>query len=288
MKNLWLHCIYISIIGVLGFQLWAKTDVSKQAFHQVDSVLESNNSFLSNTSEYLFDDIKREFSTNPEKYGHLINKGDTIVKTAESTTTFLEQQIMRSNKGKELNSLMIKDTLQAFSRNLNKIADSDSTTLLGKSQINKLMNNDTFWTSFKDNQATYLSLIKNQVKLDEIWYLNYINDKVSRKFEIRCSFGYKVAIAPKKVVLVEGETFEADIYLVEYYKNYGSMLTFTVENENLPINEGVAHCSKKENTTGLKKINVKATVRNPATGESTTAISEFEYHVLPKCSQNCQ
>ena len=126
------------------------------------------------------------------------------------------------------------------------------------------------------------------MKLDEIQFLNYIYDKVSRKFEIRCSFGYKVAIAPKKAVLFEGETFETDIYLVDYYKNYSSMLTFTVENENLPINEGVTHYSKKENSTGLKKINVKATIRNPATGQSTTAIREFEYHVLPKCSQNCQ
>ena len=25
MKNLWLHDIYLSVIGVLGFQLWAKT-----------------------------------------------------------------------------------------------------------------------------------------------------------------------------------------------------------------------------------------------------------------------
>lgn len=288
MKNLWLHGIYISIIGVLGFQLWAKTTVAKQAFHQVDSVLKSNNSFLNNTSEYLFDDIKREYSTNPEKYGHLINKADTIVKMAKSTITILEQQIIESSKEKELNSSMIKDTLQAFLCNLNKIGDFDSTALLKNSYINKQLNNDTFWTCFKDNQATYLSLIKNQVKLDEIWYLNYIFDKVSRKFEIRCSFGYKVGIAPKSAVLIEGETFEADIYLIDYYKNYGSMLTFTVENENLPIKDDVAHYSKIENTTGLKKINVKATIRNPATGESTTAISEFEYHVLPKCSQNCQ
>ncbi len=288
MKNLWLHGIYIFIIGVLGFQLWAKTTVAKQAFQHVDSVLESNNSFLSNTSEYLFDDIKREYSTNPEKYGHLINKADTIVKMAKSTITILEKQLVESNKGKELNTLIIKSALQSFLLNSNKLVDSDSTALSEKSEINKLMYNDTFWTGFKDNQATYLNLIKNQVKFDEIQYLNSILYKVCGRIELRCSLGYRVAIAPKSALLIEGETFEADIYLAEYYRDFGSLVTFNVENENLTKNDGVAHYSKIESGTGLKKINVKATIRNPATGESTTAISEFEYHVLPKCSKNCQ
>ncbi len=289
MKNLWLHGIYISIIGVLGFQLWAKTAVAKQAFSQVDSVLATNYQILNSNSDNIIKDIKGWSSTNPEKYDYLIKKVGLVNKSTKSVENVLSEHILKLDEGKIVSVFNIKKALQTFLNNLNTVPDSTlCKEIMNNSEVFKLMNVDTFWTCFKDNQVIFLNILLNQVKLNQMRYLNYINDKVCGKIELRCSLGYRVAIAPKSALLIEGETFEADIYLIDYYKNYGSMLTFTVENENLTKNDGVAHYSKIESGTGLKKIKVKATICNPATGESTTAISEFEYHVLPKCSKNCQ
>ena len=137
------------------------------------------------------------------------------------------------------------------------------------------------------NPSTNFLLLKNQIKLDEIVYLNYFMDKVSGRIIIDDSW-FRVVIAPKKAVLIEGEKFEADIFLAKYSTNPGTGLSFTINNQDLSIKDGVATFSRLENFTGLKTLKVNASIRNPATGQTTNVKGEFEYHVLPKCSVNCQ
>ena len=112
-------------------------------------------------------------------------------------------------------------------------------------------------------------------------------DKVSGRIIIDDSW-FQVLVAPKKAVLIEGEKFEADIFLAKYSTKPDTGLSFTVNNQDLTIKDGVAKYSKTEKVTGLKTLKVNASIRNPATGQVTTISSKFEYHVLPKCSENCQ
>lgn len=151
----------------------------------------------------------------------------------------------------------------------------------------KTIQNDTFWKGFMINPSTNFQLLKNQIKMDELVYLNYFLDKVSGRIEI-IERMYHVIIAPKKGVLIEGEKFEADIFLAEYSSNPGTGLSFTFNNQNLPIKDGLASFSRLETTTGLKTLRVNAAKFNSTTGETINVKGEFEYHVLPKCSENCQ
>ena len=288
MKNLWLHGIYLSIIGILGFQLWSKTTETRYTFGQVDQVLKSNNEILRINSENILHEIEKNYSTNPNKYGYFFTGSKVNSVLFQSASNFIDKYENRAKLHENINLNDLRDSMSILSKKASSIHDErDSLTLIKQCSLMKTIQNDTFWKSFMSNPSTNFQLLKNQIKLDELVYLNYYLDKVSGKIEIIEKM-FHVVVAPKKAVLIEGEKFEADIFLAEYSRNPGTGLSFTVNNQDLSIKDGVANYSKTEKTTGLKTIKVNASIRNPATGESTKSFGEFEYHVLPKCSENCQ
>ncbi len=288
MKNLWLHGIYLSIIGILGFQLWSKTADARLAFGQVEQVLKNNCEVLRMDSDNLFNQIEKDYSTNPVKYEHFFTNAKEIRIASQSASNFIDIISANTRLHVSLNLNDFKDSLSVFSKKITSVHNKeDSLTLIKECSIIKTIQNDTFWRGFMSNPSTNFLLLKNQIKLDELVYLNYFLNKVSGRIEIIEKM-FHVVIAPKKAVLIEGEKFEADIFLTEYSSNPGTGLSFTVNNQDLPIRDGVATFSRLENMTGLKNLKVNAAIRNPATGETTNIKGEFEYHVLPKCSENCQ
>ena len=160
-----------------------------------------------------------------------------------------------------------------------------------KYAIFKLLNNDAYWQKLKTGTVSdafaQLTALQNQVYLDEILYLNYIFNQVSGTTLI-CGPTFKVAIAPNKAALIENEVLKADIYLAQYSAYPVSDIVFVVNNQELPIKDGVAHFETKERTVGTKKIEAEARIRNPLTGQTTNHFGEFEYEVLPKCSRDCK
>ena len=288
MKNLWLHGIYLSIIGILGFQLWSKTTETRYTFGQVDQVLKSNNEILKSTSEDMFRAIESNYLRNPEKYEPVYTNAKEIRTASQSSSNFIDINSTNTKLKVSLNLNDFRDSLNNFSKKSTFVDDIvDSIILLKHCILNKTIENHTFWSSFMSNPSTNFLLLKNQNLLDEIVYLNYFMDKVSGRIIINDS-PFRVVIAPKKAVLIEGEKFQADIFLAAYSNNPGTGLSFTINNQDLSIKDGVAKYSKTESSTGLKTIKVIASIRNPATGETTQRIGELEYHVLPKCSENCQ
>jgi hypothetical protein len=288
MKNLWLHGIYLSIIGILGFQLWLKTAETRFVFSQVDQALKSNNELLRLNSETILYEIEKNYSTNPNKYGFFHTGSKVYSLLSQSASNIIDKYENKAKLQESINLNDLKDSLSILSKKTGFVNDEkESLALTKQCNLIKTIQNDTFWKYFMSNPSTNFQLLKNQIKLDELVFLNYFLDKVSGKVEIR-ELWFHVIIAPKKGVLIEGEKFQADIFLAEYSINPGTGLSFTVNNQNLPIEDGVAYYSKTEKTTGLKTIKVNASIRNPATGESTNVKGEFEYHILPKCSQNCQ
>ena len=290
MKNLRLHGIYLSIIGVLCFQLWSKTAATRVAFEQVDEVLRSNSSFFDSHSEYLFHDIEKQTETNPLRYKPYFLGAKQSREASKLASNFIDKMSIYIENHSKLDFNIIKDSLSFYSKSLINIDDQkDRISLTKRFSLLKTLQNDSFWNSFKKNERSNLILLENQFKLDEIQYLFYIQDKVSGRMNTGCNDCFRVAIAPKKAAIIEGEKFEADIYLAKYTNSaVGMEITFTVDNQNLPFKEDVAHYSKIENKTGVKKVKAVVSFRNILTGEIKTRNGEFEYHVLPKCSKNCQ
>lgn len=289
MKNLWLHGIYLAVIGVLGFQLWSKAEGTRLAFEQVGKVLKSNSSFFDYYSKYLFQDIEKQTDTNPLKYKNYHLNGKQLTESSKLASDFIDKMTINVQNHLKLDLNTIKDSLDYYLKSLTNIQDKeDSLSLTKRYDIFKTIQNDAFWKNFKENEPTNLLLLKNQLQLDEIQYLIYLQDKVTFR---SCGITevLRVAIAPKQASLIEGEKLEAQIYLSKFVSsNIDSTITFLVDNKVLPIKDGMAYFSKRENTIGFKTLKVQAIIRNPITRNLTKTEAEFQYHVLPKCSQNCQ
>ncbi len=288
MKNLWLHGIYLSIIGILCFQLWSKSAATKLAFEQVKEVLESNNAFFDSHSEYLFGEIQKETETNPRRYKPYFDGAKQLRETSKLTSSFIDKMSINVQNHVNLDLNIIKDSLNFYSKSLINIQDKeDSLNLTKRFSLFKTIQNGSFWSHFKENEHTNLLLLKNKFLLDEILYLIYIQDKVT--FHSCAIEVLRVAIAPKQASIIEGEMLEAQIYLSKYVSSsIDSTITFLVDNKELPMKDGMAYFSKRETKIGLKTLKVQAIIRNPITSHLTKTESEFEYHVLPKCSKNCQ
>lgn len=154
----------------------------------------------------------------------------------------------------------------------------------------KLLKDNEYWQKLgkltKADAFLQLSSIQNRMRLDEISLFTYMTSSFCRidiKFD-----EFKVAIAPKKAVLLTGETFNADIYLASYSSRPGSDVTIWVNNQEVPVKDGVAHFENMEQSFGKKNIKAVAKVKNPLTGQVNTYKGEFEYEVLPKCRRDCK
>ena len=289
MKNLWLHGIYLSIIGVLCFQLWSKTAATRVAFEQVDEVLRSNSSFFDSHSEYLFRDIEKQAETNPLRYKPYFDAAKQTREASKLSSNFIDKMSISIQNHVNLDLKTVKDSLNYYSKSLTNIQDKqDSLSFLKKYSIIKTIQNDSFWISFKENEQSHLLKLKNQFQLDEILYLTYIQDKVRGRMHTDCNDCFRVAIAPKKAAIIEGEKFEADIYLGKYGSYPNEYLIIAANDQILPVKDGVAHYSITEENVGLKRIKAQISIYNPFTGATKIIKNEFEYHVLPKCSKNCQ
>ena len=290
MKNLPLHVIYLSIIGILSFQLWSKTAMTNQAFEQVEQVLEKDLEFFKvshkNLEEAINVTIFRNYTRN-EEYKTMI---DDLKDLSQSKMMLIDKSILSYKQGKAISIEKLNDSIYEFSNILsNMVKDKgDSLALTKLYGFKKFMSNDSFSNIIQKRNPLYLLLLKNQIYWDEFILYNYVLDKtIPLNF---CGFTtFKLAISPKKAAIIEGEKFEADLFLASYSSNPGTGLIFTVDNEPIPIKNGIAHFKKGNNTIiGLNKIRAQAKIRNPVTGEMTTVNGEFEYRVLPKCNKNCQ
>ena len=290
MKNLWLHGIYLSIIGVLCFQLWSTTAATRLAFEQVETAFKKDYEALNSNSTALFNSIYKNCMENQSSYNvDNFAKVQDLKKNSTLNINYIERQISNIEQSKVFKFEQLKDTLLVFSEILNSFNNgkfSNDTLLRKKYGLKPLIENNSFYKAFESNPKAFLRSIANQIKMDEIEYLYYVYQRTTHQ-DLICGPIVRLAIAPKKAVLINGEKFEADLYLSSYSNN-PKLVTFIVDNQNLSIKDGVAHFSKTDRTVGLKKISAQAIVHNAITGENMTVKSEYEYHVLPKCSKNCQ
>jgi gliding motility-associated protein GldM len=181
------------------------------------------------------------------------------------------------NKGVELEN-KIKETREkylALIANPTEKADVEKQIALGvetMEDISKVSKAKT-WAEYKFKQMPvaavmpFFTKLKADAKNSETALLNYFAD------------GFKVAIAPKNGYIIQGEKFEADVYLAAYSTNPGSGVNISVNGSGQPTKDGVAHYTATASELGKKKVTASATIKNPSTGEVKTVNGEFEYEV---------
>jgi gliding motility-associated protein GldM len=144
----------------------------------------------------------------------------------------------------------------------------------------------TNWTDLKFKQMPVAAVMPTltkfvaDAKTSETALLNYFFNLVGGtdiKFD-----QFKVAIAPKKAYLIRGDKFEADVYLAAYSSNPGSGVSISVNGSGLGMKDGVAHYETTPGGIGKQTVKATASIRNPLTGQTTTAQGEFEYEIGEK------
>jgi hypothetical protein len=316
MKFIYVHLIYLSIIAFLGYNYWSSVQAFK-AFEHINSQLKADSIVIINSAFQIRQKLDKILGAYPNPISlHYSGAVQNNSNRADSTINFLgltKSKFIQMNggispyKNDELINSHSTKTSESFFTPTELSQIRDRVTQVSKHQIDSvdhekdrefllkylhlpdLVTNNTFWLLLKklpaSGVAAELSTIQNMIKTDEIAMLNYYLQMNS----FCGSFDeFKTVIAPRKAALIEGETFEADIYLAAYLSSPQSGVTIKVNGEPLEINQGVAHFKGKKETIGTKTIKAEAIIRNPLTGMTKTTEGSFEYQVLPKCSRDCQ
>jgi gliding motility-associated protein GldM len=140
------------------------------------------------------------------------------------------------------------------------------------------------WPELKFKQMPVAAVMPLLTKLiadaksSETAILNKTLEKLGITEEIKFD-QFKVAIAPKQGYVIQGEKFEADVYLAAYTSNPGAGISISVPGYSSAMKEGVASISRVESNLGKQKVNASATIKNPLTGKVTSVTSSFEYEV---------
>jgi hypothetical protein len=319
MKNSRFHIVYLTIIGFLAFQYWTKSQALEEAvgsIEQFDKLLRRDNEVVEKTSTMLRYEIEKQVQSYPNKINMSFSeKAKKIMSGSSSINKWLEKQktdfiifsggfdkndskvLANRFSPKASNSFFldqkineIRDSLTQYQVYLDDISYKEKLQEMQKQYGSRnLISNDTFWQSLKNktnaDALAQLTFLQNQIILDKIPYLNYTYNLVASDMVFDA---YKLAIAPKKAVLILGDKFEMDAYVAKYSSFNGSDVSFWINNQEIPVKEGVAHFVNEDKTIGKKTVKAIARIRNPLTGATMESISEFEYEVLPKCSRDCQ
>lgn len=317
MKQWYFHVIYLSIIAFLGYNYWSSVQAFK-AFEQLDRQLKMDYGAIDELASRTFRNIQKncdayQYPHNMRQYINTITAKNAV----DSLIAFIDAQkteftdlnggldmtkyapLINGNSTKTSKIFFsdtkindIKDRLTGLNRifidSINYKGSKEK--LMKEFRLPQLLTENDYLNPLKTLPANAvlakLTALKNQIKIDEIAFLNYEEGETAPNY---CGFtSFKTAITPKKAVLVEGETFEADVYITSYSINLGKNVVIKVNGEPLEIKEGVAHLKSKNQTIGTKTIRAEVLIKNPLTGQTTTSVGSFEYQVLPKCSRDCQ
>jgi gliding motility-associated protein GldM len=107
--------------------------------------------------------------------------------------------------------------------------------------------------------------------------LNYCAKQVGGEKQIRFT-DYEPVVSANKNYLIQGEKFEADIFLGAYSKEANN-IRITAGGTPLSVEAGKAHYSATASGLGEKQFNVTINVTNPITKEVKTYSKEFSYEV---------
>ncbi len=309
MKSIYLHVFYLTIIAFLSYNYWSSVQAFK-AFEHLDRQLRVDAEIMKNAEISITQFIEKNYKAYPSainlafqgKSEIALKKGNQAIEFIEKNRNSLNLDTITHSDFKIIspnNSFVSPNKIEEIKTELMKFHDGlihlitdikDKKIIEDNLFIIKTLKNEAYWNRLKylplNGISAQLSALNSQIQSDKIVMLNYFKNQIGGT-EMICGPTFRTAIAPKKAALIEGETFEADIYLASYSSSPGSNVTFKVNGEPLEIHDGVAHFKSKNQTIGTKTIKAEAIIRNPLTGQTKTTEGSFEYQVLPKCSRDC-
>ena len=141
------------------------------------------------------------------------------------------------------------------------------------------------WSSFNFRQMPLSATLPifrkfiNDTKATEAAVLNYLMTKVGGEDIVLDQF--KVVSSPKKTYVINGETFETEVFLsAAASQNSQTGITIKVNGQPMSVDEeGAAQFTQRASGVGIKKYRAEIDVENPVTGEVKTYSNEFEYEV---------
>lgn len=214
-----------------------------------------------------------------EKTGHLKGEKD---KDVTSRVLIGKDAGANNGKGAEIEKLI----LSTRTKFLDLIDEKDRATF----EANLPLNIDESWKkSDKKNWAQFnfyhmplgaalpiLAKIKNDAKSSEAAVLNYLSNKVGGDDIVFNKF--KIVTSPKSSYVIKGDKYETELFLSAMTSNVQG-LSISVNGSNLPIKDGVATWSTTPANPGISRYKAVANIKNPVTGEVTTATGDFEFEV---------
>ena len=288
MKNLLVHGVYLSVIAVLSFMLYDKTKTDDFVFEKSREALEHDSKILSYSSKNDLRELKRFVEALP-KYQHYLSISQKVFEISDPLKSkikgFSNQENVSSNEIK----LLKKDVEEEYKKIISLISiTKDSNELKNRNLLKLLLDDDIFWNKMtaisRQGFINQLEIIQNIRIIDKLNILLFFQDKV--KSNDLVFDGFRVAIAPKKATILQGEKMEAEIYTAQFAK-YSINTSISANGKSLITNDGIAHFEETPTTVGEHKITASITVKNPMTGETETVRGELKYDVLPKCSRDC-
>lgn len=318
MTHLRIHFVYLALLGFLAYQYWTKTQALNEAVSSVerfDKLLKLNNLIVDRASITAFSETEKLINVYQNERIKGVKKRLTNMRTfAKNMNSWLDSQkiaLINASGGfgkKDTTVLVnhfaqqsfftnqkiqeIRDSLTQFQRFLNDVPDS-----VGRKDLQKrytlisILNDNSYWQQFKNRTVSdalaQLTAIQNRIELDKFAYIEYTLYSSIGCMNITFN-DYKVAIAPTKSYLMEGDTMKAYIYVAQYSSNTGRDVQFIVNNREVSAEDGVVNFEKRETTLGKKVLKATVRIRNPLTGQIKNSEGSFEYEVFPKCRYDCK
>jgi hypothetical protein len=291
MKNLLIHGVYISVIAVLSFLLYDKTKTDDFVFMKSSEALAINFERLERQIPGILKEIESSINAEP-KYRSYLDMARKSYSHSIPLDSRIKTLMNQKNVSPQDINLLKKDVLEESNQFLALILnEQDRKEIRKKFYLNNLITDDSFWDNMSKTKnkgfINQLSIIQSLSINDRLMVLYYYQDKIGCD---KCAIifdGYKVAIAPKKAFLLEGEKMEAEIYLARFAKSSDDVISIETNGQNLLVKDGIARFQEVTQKIGTHVISSKASYKNLKTGETLTVRGELKYEVLPKCSRDC-
>lgn len=286
--------VYISIIsGLLGW-IWVDGRQDKKwnetlakDFATFDEFISLNNrSYFAQVEKYVYD---YNYQPNIHYWNQIALVKKNILAFNQDIHQILSNLGLpehKNNNAQLRNPSSVEiDSLMYFTRNLTDSlmlhVDNDSSSADKIKRFLAQNSNDFYWENFKcQDPIQSVALIRNLIIRSELAYYETMNS-IAEKIRGDCRFGlfyYPLAVSERPTIR-NGETYEAEICLVENYKN-PSNLVIKVNNIQLPIINGKALYSHQYNSAGVKKYLVRIEIENPITQTKEIVTKEYSLLVL--------
>ncbi|MDH3649818.1 MAG: gliding motility protein GldM [Saprospiraceae bacterium] len=175
--------------------------------------------------------------------------------------------------------LIDEEDKETFSKEISLAIDDESWKKSKKKRKN------ASWEAFNFRQMPLAATMpiftkfKNDAKATEAAVLNYLMGKVGGEEIVLDKF--TVVSAPKKSYIINGETFETEVFL-SASAGASSNTGISIRVNGSPVRvdaEGVARWSSPARGVGVKTYTADITVTNPVTDETVTYKKSFEFEV---------